>query len=382
MRPGWYSLDKILIRSENVIFSYDPVATHVSALLDEPSLRFSAANGNVGQTRVLVWPQIHALDVRLTHDNEIHLDKPRFIVVEISSGWNDISQGKLLMRAGSAGLRIHTANAALFSGDSTLLDQSQTGSICFGRVLANSTVAVKIPYALESDLREITVKIEVSYTTPSGNFVYASNLTTPVLLPLGVSVQDIFQQDALFSRFTISTVTGTPVRVTRCHLQSSVDFEVSSPSLADDALDIFARQPLSLVSRIHRRPRRDAAAVESQPQPKKLILEVEYRCLDHDILRSVELGILESLKAANLQPFARLLVPALVHRLSSRLTVQELEVCALLREIWVYQILDSNWNTISSGIEPNPRQQIANWLTSWKKVRRILRGYVPLCSRI
>lgn len=368
MRPGWYSLDKILIRSENILFTYDPVAKNVSALFAEPSNRFSPPNGNVGQTRVLVWPQVQALDVRLTHHNDIHLEKPRSIIVEISSGWNDISQGKLLLRAASAGLRIHTADAALFRGGSTLLDQSQTGSICFGKVSANSTLVVKIPYALESDLREITVKIEVSYTTRKGDFIYSCNPRIPILLPLGVSVQDIFQNDALFSRFTISTVNSIPIRVTKCHLQSSVDFEVSSPSLTDDTLDIFARQPLSLISRIYRRPPSYAKAGGNNIKQKKLVLEVEYRCLDQEIVRSVELCLLESLQAANLQRFSRLLIPSLLKDLSSRLTVQELEVSGLVREICVHRILASNWKIISSGIQPIYRDEIAIWLMNWEKV--------------
>lgn len=368
MRPGWYSIDKILVRAENILFTYDHVATNVSALFAEPRNRFSLPNGNVGQTRVLVWPQADALDVRLTHHNEIHLEKPRSIMVEISSGWNDILQGKLLLRAASAGLRIHTADATLFRGDSTLLDKSQTGSIHFGKVSANSTLVVKLPYALESDLKEITVKIEVSYTTSKGDFIYSCNPRIPILLSLGVSVQDIFQNDALFSRFTISTVNSIPVRITRCHLQSSVDFEVSSPSLTDDVLDIFARQPLSLISRICRRPPSSPRAEKSNKKQKKLILEVEYRCLDQEIFRSVELCLLESLKAANLQKFSRLLIPSLLKDLPSRLTIQEFEVSGLLREISVCQILVSNWNIISTGIQPTCRDQIAIWLMSWGKV--------------
>lgn len=368
MRPGWYSLDKILIRSENILFTYDPIATNVSALFAEPGNRFTPPNGNVGRTRVLVWPQAHALDVRLTHHNEIHLEKPRSIMVEISTGSNDISQGKLLLRAASAGLRIHTAEAALFRGESTLLDRSQTGAVYFGQVPSNSTLVVKLPYALESDLKEITVKIEVSYTTSKGDFIYSITPRIPILLPLGVSVQDIFQNDALFSRFTISTVNSIPVRVTRCHLQSSIDFEVSSPSLTDDVLDIFARQPLSLISRIRRRSPGSARAEKNDIKHKKLVLEVQYSCLDQEIIRSVESCLLESLKAANLQRFSRLVIPSLMKDLTSRLTVQEFEVSGLLRETCVGRILASNWNIFSSGIEPKYRDEIAVWLTSWEKV--------------
>jgi trafficking protein particle complex subunit 10 len=378
MRPGWYLLDEILIRSENIIFTHDPVASHASALFAEPSNRLPSADGNIGQARVLVWPQAHSLDVRLTHHNEIRLEQPRSITVEISTGWNNISQGKLLLRAGSAGLRIHTADASIFSGDSTLLDQSQIGSVCFGQVLAHSTIAMKVPYALESDLREITVKIEVSYTTAKGTFTYACTPSIPILLPLGVSVQDIFQRAALFSRFTISTVDAIPIRVTRCHLQSSADHEVSSPSLTNGALDVFARQPLSLISRIYRRPPSNAKAGGIHSMPKRLLLEVEYRCLDQDIVRSVELRLLESLQAANLHGFSRLLIPSLLRDLSSRFTVQELEISGLLREICVHRILDSHWDTISVGIEPVHRDVIATWLVRWKKVCK----YYPALSSL
>lgn len=40
------------------------------------------------------------------------------------------------------------------------------------------------------------VKIELTFTTPKGEFFFAANPSVPVALPLAVNVQDVFKRDA------------------------------------------------------------------------------------------------------------------------------------------------------------------------------------------
>ena len=360
----------MLIKSENIVFTrrFFPSRggdAFFTALLDPAS---SESMDVADHFRVLVWPQYGAFDVHLSLCNVIHLERPRSLHVELFSGWNDIIQGKVFLRAGSAGLRLHTAEAIIASGNTTLLDASQPGDIVFGNISADTNIVLKIPYGLESDLKEITVKIEVSFTTLKGTFTCCSNPTIPILLPLGVNVQDIFQQDSLFSKFTISTANAIPLCVSKCQLQSSVDFDVASPPLGDEKFGVFARQPLSFISMICRKLRENPANWSDQAAQQGLLLQIEYRCLDQEISETIERSLMNSLAAADLLEISRLLIPNLLAKYRSKLSIQDFEMVGLLREIDISTILESIWATVASGVMPGCRNRATKWLTDYQKV--------------
>ena len=363
-------LNKIMLRSENVIFTQDLSSSfHPGPLLAgsrQPGSRASV--NNIIQPRILVWPLPEALEACLAVCNKIHLEQPRSVEIEVNTGWNRISRGRVLLRAGSAGLRLRTADALLISGNTTITDQSQPGSIGFGELSANAAMILRIPYDLESDLKEITVKTEVLYTTAKGDFIYACNPRIPTLLPLGVNVQDTFQQDALFSKFTISTANSIPLCITKCYVQDSPDFEVSSPSLATERLDIYARQPLSVMSRIHKKQRKGSMSEAKVSRPARLLLEIEYRCLDQEIYETLKQSFVKPLITSKLRDLTRLLVPALLGKQRSKLSVQDLEMIGLRREMPLDIVTEHDWTTVLAGIDLDRRHEAAQWLMDWQEV--------------
>lgn len=310
---------------------------------------------------------MRALEARLSMHNNIHLEQPRSVDIEISTGWNHISHGRVFLRAGSAGLRLRTAKAQLSSGNTTMVDQSQPGILGFGELFAETNMVLRIPYDLETDLKEITIKVEVSYTTPMGDFMYACNPKISSLLPLGVNVQDTFQQDSLFSRFTINTANLIPLRISRCYIEDSHDFEVSSPSLTNERFDVFPRQPLSLITKI-RLKHRKGKSIRKGSAYEKLFLMIEYHALDQEILETLENHFSEALAASNLQDLVRLLVPVLLVKARSRLSIQGLEVIGLRREITLKTVVDNDWSTVLSGLRPERRGELSKWLLDWQEV--------------
>ncbi|MCJ1467387.1 hypothetical protein MMC07_006011 [Pseudocyphellaria aurata] len=364
MIPAWYLLNQILIRSENIIFTQN-FSLFQS---DLPKNTVSTdPSESISQLRILVWPLPKALEARLVQHKKIHLEQHRSVEIEVSTGWNHISQGKILLRAGSAGLRLHTADALLVSGNTTIVDLSQTGNIGFGELHLNTTMILRIPYDVESDLKEISVKIEVSYKTVKGDFIYACNLKVLGLLPLGVNVQDTFHEDALFSKFTISTANSIPLRISKCYVEDSLDFNVSSPSLTDVKLDVFSRQPLSLMSKIRQKQRNGRTHEISRPAQATLLLNIEYRCLDQEVYETFEQCFTKALAASNLGCFIRLLVPLVLAKARSKLSIQELEMIGTRRKITLATILDIDWSIILSGIRPELHQELARWLTEWQE---------------
>ena len=375
LMPGVYRVDKIEIISENISFHHDSLPT--STVLSQAASGTSVSMENTQPSSILVWPSPSALEARLSLCKSIHLEKPRSVEIKVSTGWNDITKGELLVRAGSAGLRLHTADAEIVDSSAAIREKAQPGVVAFGEVATGSDMTIRIPYRLESDLNEISMKVEISYSTPKGDFIYAFNPTISVVLPLGVNVQDIFKDRAFFSRFTVNAATPIPLRLLECELEGSRDFEATSPPLGGAGVDVFGRQPASLLYRISRKQDSQGSQEEGLLQTK-LSMQIIYQCLDDEILAAVEATFSAALKNSPFQDFSRLLVPALLATIRTRLTVNDLEVIGMLREVDVGPFDRLQWDRTLVGLRPELREKLIIWLTEWHEVRSFSDGLEEL----
>ena len=368
MFPAWYVLNQVTILSRNILFVHN-----FSPPSDGPSFarsRYSAPSEPTNRRRLLLWPHFRSLEARLSHSKNIHLDQPKSIIITTFSGRNDITQGRISLRAASAGLRLHTAQAEIRNSKVAITDKSKAGSISFGQFHPNITADINVPYSLESDLKEITVRAEVSYMTERGEFFYACAAKISTVLPITISVRDAFKKSALFSTFTVGTANSVPVKILQCIIEGNEDFKATSQNLDSGGHAVFVRQPLSLVSRIHRtlRKRRDSGATEAMQ--RKLLFHVDYQCLDQEILTVAESVYSKGLAATPLQKLSRLLIPAFLSTLHSRFSTQQLEAACLLREIDVGNFEDYGWDpSVLAGLPPDLGEELARWLRNWHNVR-------------
>ena len=290
--------------------------------------------------------------------------------MKISSGWNEIIQGRLSLRAASAGLRLHTAQAEVRNGKDVITDKVQTGSISFGQIFSSNTVDILVPYSLESDLRDIIVRAEVAYTTEKGDYIYACNSKISTVLPITINVRDTFKESSIFSTFTVGTANSIPVKILNCIVEGNEDFSATSQVVNNVQLDVFVRQPLSLVSRICRTSRGNRGLDVSETLQRKLLLHIEYQCLDQKILAAAENVYSKALEATPLHKLSRLVIPALLTNLSSRFSTQQLEAAGLLHKIEIETFVKEGWgSSVLSGLPPDLGEELASWLKSWHGVR-------------
>lgn len=364
MLPAWYLLNQVTILIGNILFVHN-----LSSPADEPPFarcRYSALSEPTNRPCLLLWPHSRSLGACLFHSENTHLDRSKSIVVKIFSSQNDILQGRLSLRAASAGLRLHTAQAEIKNGRTTITDKSKPGSISFGQFHSNITADVYVPYSVESDLKEIIVRAEVYYTTKCGEFVYICTSKIPTVLPITINVRDSFKKRALFSTFTVGTAISTPVRILTCTIEGNEDYNATSQVIDSGGHNVFVRQPLSLVSRIQPtlQGRRDLSANETTQ--RKLHLHVEYWCQDQEFLAIAEAVFLEALAATPLQKLSRLLIPAFQSTLRSRFSSQPPEAAGLLREIDIGTFEDHNWGpSVLAGLAPDLSGELARWLKHW-----------------
>ena len=369
MLPGWYTLGNISIQSANLIFVDDASPTSNVSLFTRSRDSMTSKRNLRDQARFLIWPAPRSLEARVKHSEYVNLELPRSINVELSSSENDVSQGKLLLRAASAGLRLHTAKALVDKGDLKITDKTQPGIVTFDAFPVATTACIRVPYSIEDDLKDIDVRVEVTYTTSEGDFTYAFNSKVSILLPLVINVQDIFKRNDLFSRFTIGTANSVPLRVFNCHLEGNENFSVNSPPLTGMKLDVFDMQPLSFISRIQKRLDCQNGKGKNEAIKRRLYLQIEFRCLDEEICAAAGNVFSAALERSPLQVYSRILIPMLSATLRKSFSIQRLEAGILQREFYFENFDEREWESQLSGLAIDQRQLLAAWLKTWHEVR-------------
>lgn len=157
MAPGSYVVDKLIAKFYKIIFAHETLLrpSDVSpARLSTSSSRALVAVPK--QPLIRCYPRLTGLEAKLELPRHVVLGENRSIEVCITSGRNDILQGQLQIRSASAGLRLKTAEAEVESGSVEIRRRPQPGVLELGNFSKHSLVRVRIPYALEQELPEIS----------------------------------------------------------------------------------------------------------------------------------------------------------------------------------------------------------------------------------
>ena len=276
----------------------------------------------------------------------MHLDRNRSLEIELSSGWNDVTSGELHVRAATAGLRIQTSEAKVVDGSLEISKESGAGVVRFGTMASGMSAKLRMPFNLEHEVNDISIKLEISYTTESGTFFFATMPNMSIMLPLGVNVQDVFKHRALFSKFTISSATPSPLRLLSSKLENSDVFEAQCGLTLTRPLVIFPRQPASILYKITK---------SSPPKYRKdrkssLSLVLHYVCLQEEIDFAVSRNLLEALRDTPMHPYTRLVVPTVLAELRARMSPYDLETTAILSEVSTLTLSGVRWRDHFSGL--------------------------------
>lgn len=204
--PGVYTVDCVMVYAKK--------------------LTFSATGGLLTKSRLVFRPSSRNLVAVLRTPKKIQLDQTRMLDLLLHAGDNHLLTGELRLRSATAGLRLMTGALEVVEGNSTIVEKNKSGHVIIAKMPSHSVGRFRIPYNSETELGELSVRIEVDYTTKLGEFRYIEILGVQVSLPLAVNVQDVFKANALFSKFQISTAAAeVPLRITKATLTPSKSFD-------------------------------------------------------------------------------------------------------------------------------------------------------------
>ena len=361
--PGKFLVDSISVRTANVVFKHQvvPASSSSDPLTSHPQP--TELDRLLISQPIMVWPSTAALTTTAWPHPHIRLEQLRSVQIYIQAGRSSVSLARLSLKAGSAGLRLHTAEATIIDDRGSITDNSQAGSISIGAIDAYDCIKVSMPFQLDDDLKEIAFRSDLLYTTVHGTFSYGESNGIGISLPLGVNVQDIFHRDALFSKFSITTSSAIPLRVLDCELDSTRDFEASTAFQDTSGLPVFSKQPVSMV---YKAMRARSSLTDQAKLETRMLMHVSYRCLDEEVMDAVRASFSASLlDTETLARYSPLLSAHLRSVLKEHLPRADLNTIALIREYDLPSSAALQWTAVLAAIAESDRGRLTAWLDQW-----------------
>ena len=157
--PGSYIVERVVLKSQKILYVHETLSRASTRTPTRGSVSLSGASVAAAKQYIInLYPRTDALGARLESPRHVVLEDNRSVTVCISSGWNKILQGELRLRSASAGLRLQTADAEVLNRSLEITGRPRPGVLQFGQLPAQRHVRLKVPYALEQNLPEISVR--------------------------------------------------------------------------------------------------------------------------------------------------------------------------------------------------------------------------------
>ncbi|KAK2750367.1 hypothetical protein FQN57_003847 [Myotisia sp. PD_48] len=381
---GKFYVDQVELVAGNITFVQNYKIEEVSHVMQDTKLPA------IEESRpcVICFPAVNAFKIRVSQSRSINLDGLRTLDLEMKSGWNNITRGSIRLKPNTAGLRLLVHETVLEStgedSASVKVDDEKTGKLSFSSFAEDSVAVFKIPYSLESNQPVLSIIVNAEYQTSDGQvFSYLDTFSVISTLPVSVNVQDLFQDEQLFSRFTISPGMMIPIRVCNCSMSSSEQYEVESSRQKGEIFTIFPKQPASMLYKIKQKAKLDKKGPQtSQKAGRKgsstpattglLKLVVEFTCLNEECLSVLEAVFEKDIDSSPFRALKRLLLPHLQEVFRTQWTAHDLEVMSLLREIEVLDYERVQWKNVIRHLDEDMQRRLIQWLKGWHHKHRLL----------
>lgn len=360
MSPGTFEVDRIYLQSGSFKLHFErqafqPIDRHVV---------------NLRNPYVVLFQHADTLDLRVESSSEVQLDKNNAMDLELQTGWNDVQSFEIRVRSATGGLRLLTSEAQVIGeGEQLQPETPEVGLFSFPALKARSSTRLRIPFTTEQDVASVSVKVEVKYTTDKGTFTLLKTPSISLALKLGVNVQDVFKHVALYSRFTVSTSSASPLRLFTSSLSESDVFVPQHGVAPTNPVLVFPKQPASLLYQIQRKPN-----TKIGPKTKKtMYLTLSYSMLQDEIADNIRASLLAALKDTPLWPYSRILVAAVLAHVRNDPTPYDLERAAVLGEFPTGFLADRQWTQDFYGLGGEEvARQLAEFIVTWTKKNRTL----------
>lgn len=372
MSPGTYEVDRVQLHSSQLKLNLERQAF-------QPVDRNAV---NLRNPYVVLYQRTDTLDLQVEPAAVVQLDQSNAMDVAVLSGWNDVKSCEIRIRAATGGLRLLTSEAqALGAAQQSPLNTPEPGLFIFSDLSATTCVKFRIPFTTEHDVANVSVKVEAKYTTERGTFTLSKTPSISLALKLGVNVQDVFKHSALFSRFTVSTSTPSPLRLFHSELSDSDVFESRYGVAPTNPIVIFPKQPASLLYQIKRK-----TGVKIVPNMSKtMYLKLSYSVLHDEIVDNIRDSLTAAMKDTPLWQYCRLVTTRVLEETRSILTAYDLERAAVLGDLSTGFLAGMAWQKhfYGLGVDSNGEDAagaLVEFIVNWTKKNPRIEAMRPLAE--
>jgi hypothetical protein len=317
------------------------------------------------QAKLLVYPRFGALRAIMRHSANVHLNNRRSLEVAIQTNDDSVLGGVVSLKALTAGLRLHTADATM-SGDNYFPDNGSSGRIMLGPCEAGSSVQIEVPYSGEHS-QDLKVLLTIEYGIGSSRYIFRSICSIEVGAPLDISVQDFLKQDALISKFWIRAMSPRPIKILDTKLEGSECFEVQPLLRGAGPVAIFEHVPLCASFRTCYKAALPARDVSSQ-HDGRLLFRVLYRDIVEDLVDDRMKILKADITIEDREHFGGLAIRHYEDWLHEKLKSTKVAAAERTGSIRLphYDLTELNSN-LHSLLNPEQLQSI-EWLRAWHNV--------------
>ncbi|KAK5115146.1 hypothetical protein LTR62_001843 [Meristemomyces frigidus] len=365
---GPFLAERITFHAGNLRFIHDFARLETS---------FAEVNGDSDSTttrpsaqprsppHVFVFPSERAFDCQVSLAKEILLDRPRHLLLALSSGQNDIKKMTIRLRPTSAGLRLHLGKAT-HDGIAQIetADQKSAGQIQLSTLAQDTVTMVKIPYTVEQATPFISMRLDVRYQTAQGSFTFLDTVTRRHELPLDVDVRDVVQLSTLHSSFTLTTTHRLPIVLARSMLRESKVYAVEDLFGSEQDAVMVHRKSGAVLS--YKITRKEMTATTLSRREAALELCLSYVSTEELLTTMMRRGFEESLLRSGYAALTRVLLPLMVDRCRELFAgSDELALAVLLNSVSMPSYEEMGWSEVVVVLPALVRKAVGTWLHSW-----------------
>ncbi|KFA62582.1 hypothetical protein S40285_05810 [Stachybotrys chlorohalonatus IBT 40285] len=365
--PGKYRISHLDFRSSKLYLFFDRDASQPPPVTADI---FRHADITMYQRR-------GGMDVGLVATKHTALDKNNSLDLELSTGWNSLKSCEIRVKPATGGLRLLTTEACIVDSSVDFARPPEAGVFVLGSMPVDTSLTIRFPYSVESDVVDVLARLEISYVTDSNEpFYLAKALAIPISLVLGVNVQDVFKHQAIFSRFTVSAATPSPLRLYKSELLDSELFQSSFGVPPQHMIMVFPKQPATLLYKITRKH----GARGGKRTSKTMHLRLHYSLLQTEAEEAIKASISEALEHAGLGQYSRVLLEHAMAEVANGLQPQDLERAALLGHVNTAFLVNVSWARYFHGMGtvPGSSEYVATRLSTFLKDWQTSHTHIPL----
>ena len=362
---GLFKIERIIIQAGRILFRHDWAAQpKASDALVSPVQRMRPTT----QTQnVMVYPRFGALKAHIKPSSSTHLQSQRDLELVIEVGNNTIHEGRVSLRAASAGLRMHTANATILDGEDVIRPTTNPGDIQLRSCSEESIIRIKIPYQAELTAVALTVGVHIDYRTDAGKFTFRSSSNVDIAIPLDVSVQDTIKQDLVLSKFWLRPVGERPLLVLDAELEGSGKYE-TRPLLQQDLKTVVSSShPLCVSYRVQlakRTPDLEPDDVPGQP----LVFRVKFRNIAQDLVDHMRQKLKHDVADSSFAMYGGLLLYHLEERMQAAMNKVEFKHAGITGAVQLPAYDDARFESIVQLLQRPRQEALAEWVRDWYNV--------------